>query len=310
MAKQQAAQARIKDSAAQVTATLDSNATGWARHLVGTSSFHTIETDLLRVKFSNKGGQPVQVELKKYSRADSSLVSVIEDGSDQFSFPVLTAPNQSTASADLFFQLKSAQQDASGNHIIVYEASGATGESIQQEYIVHPASYLIDFNLRLQGTTSMIPQQNLQLQWNVAAMQQEKDARYEREQSQLILVENGEYDYFNLFSNDTESFDNTVQWASIKQRFFNATLINKEKFDKAKFEWTTPADDSSRMIVAVKANFEKSFPQEPRQLCRCSFTLVRMIINCFDHWVLRTWIRSLTLDRGPMLLSVRLTSIS
>lgn len=103
MAKQQAAQARIKDSAAQVTATLDSNATGWARHLVGTSSFHTIETDLLRVKFSNKGGQPVQVELKKYSRADSSLVSVIEDGSDQFSFPVLTAPNQSTASADLFF---------------------------------------------------------------------------------------------------------------------------------------------------------------------------------------------------------------
>lgn len=39
MAKQQAAQARIKDSAAQVTATLDSNATGWARHLVGTVHF-------------------------------------------------------------------------------------------------------------------------------------------------------------------------------------------------------------------------------------------------------------------------------
>nr|MCU0386460.1 membrane protein insertase YidC [Flavihumibacter sp.] len=153
-----------------------------------------------------------------------------------------------------------AQQDANGNHIIVYEATGNTGESIQQEYIIHPGSYLIDFNLRLQGTASMIPQQNLQLQWNVAAMQQEKDARYEREQSQLILVENGEYDYFNLFSNDTESFDNTVQWASIKQRFFNSTLINKEKFDKAKFEWSTPADDSSRMIVAVKASFEKKLP--------------------------------------------------
>ncbi|MCF1714673.1 membrane protein insertase YidC [Flavihumibacter sp. RY-1] len=260
LVKQQAAQARIKNSAAVVTAALDSNATGWARHLVGTSSLHTVETNLLKVTFNNKGGQPVQVELKKYSRSDSSLVSVIEDGSDQFSFPVLTAPNQSTASSDLFFQLKSAQQDASGNHIIVYEATGNSGESIQQEYIIHPDSYLIDFNLRLQGTTSMIPQQNLQLQWNVAAMQQEMDARYEREQSQLILVENGEYDYFNLFSNDTESFDKTVQWASIKQRFFNATLINKEKFDKAKFDWSTPADDSTRMIVAVKANFEKKLP--------------------------------------------------
>ncbi len=260
LAKQQAAQARLKDSAATVASAMDSTATGWARHLTGTAALHTVETDLLKIQFSNKGGQPIQVELKQYSRADSTLVSVIENGSDQFSYPVLTAPNQSTSSAELFFQLKTSEQDAAGNHIVIYEASGNNGELIQQEYVVHPGSYLIDFNLRLNGTLSMIPQQNLQLQWNVAAQQQEKDARYEREQSQLILVENGEYDYFNLFSNDTESFDKTVYWASIKQRFFNTTLINKEKFDKAQFEWTTPADDSSTLIVAVKANFEKKLP--------------------------------------------------
>lgn len=260
LVKQQAAQARAKDSIVATVQALDSNATGWTRYLAGTASFHTVETDLLKIRFSNKGGQPVQVELKKFSRADSSFVSIIEDGSDQFSYPVLTAPNQSTPSADLYFQLKSAQQDANGNQVVVYEANGNAGESIQQEYIIKPGTYLIDFNLRLNGTTSMIAQQNLQLQWNVAAQQQEIDAKYEREQSQLILVENGEYDYFNLFSNDQESFENTVHWASIKQRFFNATIINKDKFDKAKFEWTTPAEDSSRLIVATKASFEKKLP--------------------------------------------------
>lgn len=260
LAKQEAAAARLKDSAAAVALMPDSNAVGWAKHLVGQASFHTVETDLLSIRFSNKGGQPVQVELKNFTRADSSHVSVIEDGSDQFSFPVFTAPNQSTASSELYFALKSAGQDADGNHVVQYEALGNAGESIVQEYIIRPGSYLIDFNLILNGTNAMIPQQNLQLQWNVAAQQQEKDAKYEREQSQLILVENGDYDYFNLFSSNSKTFDETVHWASFKQRFFNATLINKEKFDKAKIEWTTPTEDTSRLIVAVKANFEKKLP--------------------------------------------------
>lgn len=259
-AKQQAAAVRAKDSLTVAAQTLDSSAVGWARHLAGKESFHAVETDLLQLRFSNKGGQPVHVALKNYKRADSSLVTIVEDGSDQFSYPVFTAPNQTTASSDLYFVLKSSGKDAEGNETVVYEAAGDAGQLLTQEYIIRKDSYLIDFNLKINGTATLIPQQNWQLQWNLAIQQQEKDAKYEREQSQLILVENGEYDYFNMFSNNSETFEKTVEWASFKQRFFNSTIIAKDKFDKASIEWTTPKEDSSKLIVAAKASFEKKLP--------------------------------------------------
>lgn len=79
--------------------------------------------------------------------------------------------------------------------------------------------------------------------------------KYERQQSQLVLVEGGDYDYFSLFSNNTKKFEKPVQWASIKQQFFNTTLIAKDNFDAGRVEWTNP-NDTSNVIVAAKASFQ------------------------------------------------------
>lgn len=255
-AKKKAAEASRKDSAVAKVA-LDSTVKGWARAIGGTEEFQEVETDLLSVRFSNKGGQPVLVALRNYKRFDSSQVTLIHDGSDKISYPVNTAPNQSTQSGDLFFQFKGASKDAAGNHTISYEVVGNNGETIQHEYLIKQGSYLVDFNLKINGVSSLISQQNLQLQWTVDARQQEKDVKYERQQSQLVIVEDGEYDYFNLFSNDLEKFEKPVHWASIKQQFFNTTLIAKDKFDAGQVEWTSPGEDSSSLIVAAKASFQK-----------------------------------------------------
>ncbi|MBC6490070.1 membrane protein insertase YidC [Flavihumibacter stibioxidans] len=255
-AKKKAADASRKDSAVAKVA-LDSTVKGWARAIGGTEEFQDVETDLLSVRFSNKGGQPVQVALRNFKRSDSSQVTLIHDGSDKISYPVNTAPNQSTQSGDLFFQFKGASKDAAGNHTISYEVAGNNGETIQHEYLIKQGSYLVDFNLKINGVSSLISQQNLQLQWTVDARQQEKDVKYERQQSQLVIVEDGEYDYFNLFSNDLEKFEKPVHWASIKQQFFNTTLIAKDKFDAGQVEWTSPGEDSSSLIVAAKASFQK-----------------------------------------------------
>lgn len=253
-AKQKAALV-AKDTAA-VRAVIDSNLTGWARATTGVESFQEVETDVLKIRFSNKGGQPTQVSLKKYNRTDGSQVTLIHDGSDQFTYPVNTAANQSAQAADIYFQFKGVQKDASGNQTITYEVMGNNGETITHEYLLKPDSYLLDFNLKLNGTGSLLTQQQLNLQWNVDARQQERDVKYERQQSQLVLVEDGEYDYFSLFSNNTKKFEKPVHWASIKQQFFNTTLIAKDNFDAGQVEWTNP-NDTSNVIVAAKASFNK-----------------------------------------------------
>ncbi|MBZ5855653.1 membrane protein insertase YidC [Flavihumibacter profundi] len=255
-------QAKIKAAVASkdtaITAAIaDSTLTGWAKAISGKESFQDVENGLLSIRFSSKGGQPTQVSLKKYKRADGSPVTLIHDGSDQFSYPVNIAQNQTAQAANLFFQFKGVQSDAAGNQVVTYEVIGNNGESIVHEYVVKPDAYLIDFNLKLNGTNSILSQQQLNLQWNVDARQQERDVKYERQQSQLVLVEDGNYDYFNMFSNNQKKFEKPIHWASIKQQFFNTTIIAKDNFDAGQVDWTSPGDDSSHVIVAAKASFQK-----------------------------------------------------
>lgn len=245
-----------KDTSVAV-AVIDSSATGWAKAISGKESFQDIETDLFAIRFSNKGGQPVQVSLNKFRRADSSQVTLIHDGSDQITYSLNTGQNQSTQAANLFFQLKGVQKDNDGNQVVSYEVIGNNGESIVHEFIVRKDSYLIDFNLKINGVNTLLTNQNLNLQWNVDARQQERDVKYERQQSQLVLVEDGSYDYFNMFSNNQKKFEKPIHWASIKQQFFNTTLIAKDNFDAGQIDWTSPGDDTTKVIVAAKSSFQK-----------------------------------------------------
>lgn len=157
--KQKAALA-AKDTAA-VHTIIDSSLTGWAKATIGVEAYQEVETDLLKVRFSTKGGQPTQVSLKKYQRADGSPVTLIHDGSDQFSYPVNTAANQSAQAADIYFQFKGIQKDAAGNQTITFEVAGNNGETITHEYVLKPDSYLIDFNLKLNGIGTLLTQQQL-----------------------------------------------------------------------------------------------------------------------------------------------------
>ncbi|MCG7857947.1 membrane protein insertase YidC [Flavihumibacter sp.] len=246
----------ITDSVNAVTA-IDSTATGWARAASAAESFQDLENDVLAIRFTNKGAQPVQVKLKNYKRSDSSQVTLIHDGSDNISYAVNIGPNQTAQAGELFFQLKDIKKDPSGNQTISYEVTGNNGETIVHEYALKQGSYLVDYTIRLNGVNSLLTQQQLNLNWVVDAHQQEKDVKYERQQSQLVILEDGEYDYFNLFSSDQEKFEKPVHWASIKQQFFNTTLIAKDKFDAAQVDWTSPGEDTTSLIVAAKASFQK-----------------------------------------------------
>lgn len=274
---------QIAKTVDSVTVALDSNATGWEIAQRGTENLQTVENELLSIRFSNRGGQPAQVTLKKFRRSDSSQVTMVENGSESISYPVNVAANQSKQTADLFFQFKGVEADASGNQVVSYALRGNNNETITHEYIIRPNSYLIDFNVRLSGANTLLTQENFNLQWNVDARKQEKDLKYERQQSQLVMVEKDEYDYFNMASSDAKKFESPVHWASIKQQFFNTTLIAKEKFDRGQIDWTVPAEDTGHLIVSTKSNFQKKLTNGA-----ASVVQMQLYYGPNDYKILRT----------------------
>src|SRR5262249_13461998 len=131
----QAAEAKLRDTVSATKTQQPADTTGFNLAFVGTEHLTTVENDLMKVVFSNKGGQPVSVELKNFKSYDSTPVKLVVPGTDnRFSYAINTAPNQSAQIADLYFSEAQVTRNADGSQTIVYRLPAPSGESLEHRY--------------------------------------------------------------------------------------------------------------------------------------------------------------------------------
>lgn len=252
---QKQALAAKKDSL-KATAVIDSSAAG--KLFNGQEKTLTVENEVLKIVFTNKGAQAKSVQLKKYRSVDSSLVELENSTTDFLSYSVNTesAEHRAAQTADLFFNDGAVEKKADGTQVITYQATIAPGETITHQYTIKPDIYLVDWNVQLNGADKLLVQNAFNLQWKLRAVQHEKYTKYEKQQSQIIYLEDGGYDYNTLLNKTEKKFEKPVQWVSVKQQFFNTTLVAKNKFEGGQIQWThTSNDDTSNIITIATANF-------------------------------------------------------
>lgn len=229
--------------------------TGVAGIFNGAEKTITVENEVLKITFTNKGAQPQSVYLKKYRSADSSLVQLENSATDDLSYAVNTE-KKSAQTSDLFFNEGSIEKKSDGSQVVTFQVMVAAGENIIHQYTIKPNSYLVDWNVQLNGADKLLTQNALNVQWKLKAIQHEKYTKYERQQSQIIYLEDGGYDYNTLLNKSEKKFDKPLQWLSIKQQFFNTTLVAKNKFDGGQIQWThSTTDDTTNLITQATASF-------------------------------------------------------
>ena len=222
----------------------------------GSEKTVTVENEVLSIIFTNKGGQAKSVRLKNYKSVDSSLVELENSETDDLSYSVnTTSPDKkSSLASDLFFNEAKVEKQADGSQVISFQAAIAPGETITHQYILKPNSYLVDWNVQLNGADKLLTQNAFNVQWKLRAVQHEKYAKYERQQSQILFLQDDGYDF--IATKTEKKFDKPVQWISVKQQFFNTTLIAKNKFESGQIEWKHSApDDTTKTIAQVDGNF-------------------------------------------------------
>ncbi len=267
IARVNAAKAPVTDPVAIKTDSLRSDSIG---KLTAAGTFQTaangseqltvIENPLIKIIFTNKGGQPKSVELKKYKSGDSANVIMAGSEFDNLSYTINTAQNQSTATGNLFFAPAAVTKAADGKQVVTYNLSSAEGQSITHQYIVKPNDYLIDWNVILNGSNRLLTGNTLNVNWQVLSVKQQPDVKYERLQSRLCYVEEGDYDFTNTTTETTvETFEKPVNWFSVKQQFFNHTLIAKNNFSSGEVTITVP-DDASNVVEKAVANMKVKLP--------------------------------------------------
>jgi YidC/Oxa1 family membrane protein insertase len=206
----------------------------------GNELFNTIENEVMKVTFSNKGGIIRKVELKKYDKwvEDTSFknqvskVQLMQDEKDRFEYMLPLNDGRTISTQNLYFapQLK-------GNNI-TYRVALPIGVFFEQNYTLDPKSYTIDYTINYAGLGSVLApnSKSITFNWENNLGKIEKNHKYERSYTSLYYRESETSpDYCSCTKDDEKSLDKKpVKWISNANQFFNSALIAKTGFLRAK----------------------------------------------------------------------------
>ena len=224
---------------------------GFKQAFKGTETTEEAGNDLLRIVFTNRGGQPKLVELKKFKGPDSTNVKMGASDFDKITYKIDAASNVPAAIDSLYFSPAEKTTGADGSTTITYKLRSTEGKEIRHQYVVRPNNYMVDFTISIDDAQKVLGTNTLNLIWQANAIKQQKDIDYERGQSHVGFRYEGDYDHEMVPGGGSKEFRSTVNWVAVKQQFFNYTLLAKNGFSSGNLIWTGPSDTSSSVAQAT-----------------------------------------------------------
>ena len=225
---------------------------------VGTEEFTTLENNQVKITLSSKGGRIYSVELKDYERYDSTELVLFDGPSTLFGLNFF-AQNRSITTDNLYFKqiggaknvsvsgpqvpkgdegrIKFNNENQGGTESVTFRLEVAPGKFIEYVYTLAYNSFMVDFDVNMQGMDSYISrnQSYLNFSWAFDVPRQEHYSRFGEDRYTYMTYKFFEDEVDNLDKNksDEENLATSVKWIGFKQLFFNSTIIGDEAFPNA-----------------------------------------------------------------------------
>ena len=243
----------MAEKAAAAKNTIISDTASGTKNIVDTikEQITSLENELIKVDFSNKGGQVVGVTLKKYKNSIKQLVKLGDSSS--LNYPVNIGNNQTAQINQVVFPVVNISKDDNGVQKIEYAWTTPSGNTIRHQFSLAANKYNIDWNVQLQGADQLLTNGQINLLWDVHSYQQERTSLYERQISNVCFSEGKAFDYIS--SKTSWAFEKPIQWVGLVQQFFSTTLIAKDGFGSGKIDWQRKTD-SSKALASMQTQLQ------------------------------------------------------
>lgn len=218
-----------------------------------------VESDLLALKFSNKGGYLTEVKLKKFVDFDSLPIYLIKDNNSIFNINFGTTDSRILNTKDLpFVPTVSKNGDIT---VVSMKLKVSESEFLEYRYEIKDNDYMMDFTIRSQGLNDVInSSQAVTLDWDLKGYRHAKSISYENRYTDIHYeYEGGKDDYTGM--GDTEEDLEEVTWIGYKQHFFTSVLLTDRPFKTAKIKAKNLVDDEAIDTVYTK-QFTSKIPLE------------------------------------------------
>lgn len=216
--------------------------------------FTTIENDFIKLSISNKGGYIKGVTLKKFERFNKNskqLVELIKNNNANFNLKLQTKDNRTLNTALLFFEPTSTKEGQ--NQILSLKLKAGQNEYLEYRYVLAPNKYMVDFDIRSQGLSSILNTSNpIDLQWDLKTYRNEKSISYENRYTEIYFEhKEGKIDYVS-HGNDMEENSEQTTFIAFKQHFFSSILLTKTPFKTSKLYSNSLVDDEKKDTIFTK----------------------------------------------------------
>lgn len=221
---------------------------------------NVLENALVKITFTNKGAQPVNVELKHFKTAISKqAVQVFKANQNAFDVAYKTSAGNMLHTKDVSFV------PAANGKSITYTAAG--GPSIT--YTLPDSSYMVDMHIAGNGTVDASNAMNLN--WTSTAPNNEYDHVTEMQYTTIAYNESKEGTDHNSISDDkTVEFKEGLKYLTFKQHYFNTSLIATDKdFTSSRVNYKATNDTSNQTLAAINANINLAAGQDANLQMYC-----------------------------------------
>lgn len=227
----------------------------------GTEQLTELENGLVKIGFTNKGGQVKYVRMKKYLSVDSTPVTLGATSFDRLSYRINTGASNTAETAELFFAPGKVSVNTDGSQTVAFTLSDSLGRSVTHQYTLKKDEYMLDLSIILNRADQLIGKRTLDLNWQVKAVQQERDLVGEKRESQVDVYEKDGFDHFTLKDGFTHKWEEGAKWISLKQKFFNHTLLSDNGFSYAEVNTRMPGEeDSTRWVATASSELKVPLP--------------------------------------------------
>lgn len=226
----------------------------------GTHQTAVLENKVLKITFSNQGGQPETVQLKEFKNFQGGPLLLVNGSFNRISMQIPANNNTLLNTADLYFNGGTVQKLADGSQAITYRLPTSNPEQyLEYVYTLKQDGYAVDFDIHAVGLESVLPatQKTLTLQWDSQNDKQELDMENERLNNQVHYRDaDTKHDYFTLQRTSHQKWENKLQWISVKQQFFNTTFIAKKDNRFSGAEVNTKVPESGNIVGQTFTSLE------------------------------------------------------
>ena len=188
-----------------------------------------VENEVLKLKFSNKGGQLTEVKLKQFVDYDSIPIYLVKNNNAAFNINFGTTDNRTLNTQDLNFQ--STVTKNGDNQMVSMKLKVSVTKFLEYKYIIKPNDYMVDFTIKSQGLSDVInSSQKVDLDWRQKTFRHDKSISYENRYTRLTYRhDGGKVDKLSPTGEDDEN-EQDVEWLSFRQHFFSSILVTDKPF--------------------------------------------------------------------------------